>query len=83
MIRVFAIYDSKGKVFTHLHSALNGAVAERDFKTACNAQQTDYFKYPDDYALFECGAFNQDSGTIESHKTPIKIADARQLLNPS
>lgn len=40
-------------------------------------------KHPEDYVLYELGVFNDDSGQVEGHDTPIYISKALDFIDPN
>lgn len=61
---VFSVFDSKGGVWSPPFIARNAAVATRIFEQAVNDPNGEISKYPADYALMECGQWDEDSGYI-------------------
>jgi len=80
MMRLFAIRDEKAKAFTALVTDRNSAQAERNFKTAVKNPETDYAKYPEDFTLYEMGTYDQDTGQITPHSSPLIVCHATSLL---
>lgn len=75
---VFSVFDSKAGSFSTPFFSVNKAVALRDFGQAVNDQKSQLFLYPEDYILFELGSFDDSTGVISSHSTPINLGSAAQ-----
>jgi hypothetical protein len=45
-----------------------------------NQQQSPIAQHPEDYALFELGTFDDNTGEIEQHASPINLANAHELV---
>ena len=78
-LKVFAIYDSKVGVFRSLMVYSHAAQATRAFQTAVNTVDTELNTYPGDFALYQIGLFDEDSGELRSEKD--FVVNAVSLLN--
>lgn len=64
--KMFTIYDSKAELFLQPFCYKTEGQAIRGFSETINDPQSQIFKYPDDYTLYEIGVFDDDTGTVES-----------------
>jgi len=61
---IFAVYDSKAKVFAIPFFLPSEAVAVRAFAAAANDLDTQLGKFPEDFTLFQVGSYNDENGQI-------------------
>lgn len=69
----FSVYDSKAELFATPFSSSNTATGIRMFESACNQKDQPFHAHGGDYTLFEIGVFDQDSGKLISHETPLNL----------
>lgn len=60
--RVFAVYDSKARVFFRPFYCPIAEVAKRAFTTSANDPESQLCQFPADFTLFELGSFDDESG---------------------
>lgn len=65
ILKIFTVRDAKANAFLPPWCIANRAMAIREFETAVNDPKSNLGKYPEDYALYECGAFDDNVGQIE------------------
>ncbi len=65
MIKLFTVYDSKAARFLQPFSSETTETAIRNFRATVNNKDHQFNLYPEDYTLFEIGAFNDESGHLE------------------
>lgn len=63
-IRVFAVYDMKMKGFMQPFFCQNSAVATRMFVDSVNGDQNIISKHPEDFALYEVGMWDEETGLL-------------------
>lgn len=59
--RMFAIFDTKSKLFGELFKSPNSDTAQREFSIAVNGSGM-MAKFPEDYVLFEMGDYTYKTG---------------------
>ena len=79
---VYAIYDSGVSTWLKPVYAKNNGEILRSFTEICNDSQSQFFKHPSDYTLFELGTFDDDSGVFTLHKVPNRLVMAQDLFRP-
>lgn len=75
--KVYAVFDSKVKVFDPPFLMRNAAEALRSFTLAVNHQSNKDGKiatFPADYTLFEIGEWNDLTGSIVMHEAKTSLA---------
>lgn len=76
---LFSVYDVKAKVYSNPFPALNAAVATRDFEVSCNDPNLQMNRFPEDFALFQIGEFDDVAGRCTYLETPISLGLAQQF----
>lgn len=66
VVQVFAVYDSKARVYGQPFFVVNEGLAVRAFQSSCNDPTTELNKYPEDFSLFRLGTFNDENGELRS-----------------
>lgn len=62
LLKTFAVRDIKSETFSHVNNFKRIEEAMRAFCIACDNTESDWFKYAEDYALFEIGNFDDEKG---------------------
>lgn len=65
-LQMFCIYDCKMELYLSPFTAINAAVAAREFETAVMTPNHNFNQHPDDYSLWEIGEFDQQSAAVGS-----------------
>lgn len=82
---IVSLLDKKGRLYKNPFFVPNTDVAVRSLRGAVNAtEQSDLTQYPEDFALYHLGTFDDETGLITPLAAPLHIMDALQLkrLNP-
>lgn len=64
-MRIFSVRDAKAETYMTPFFLRNTAMAIRSFTDAVLDESTPIGKYPEDYALFEIGGFDEFTGEVE------------------
>jgi len=83
LLSVFSIFDSAVKSWLPPIYARNKGEMLRQFQAAVNDSQSNFFKYPSDYTLFELGSFNDDNCKFDLFITPISLGMAQEFVKPA
>lgn len=78
-LKIFSIRDSKAEAFLQPIFATTTGVAMRQLGAAVNQDGHDLNKFTDDYALFDLGEFDDQSGLIAPNPTPTVVCQAHDL----
>lgn len=70
-LTMFSVHDSKTELFIQPFYALTPAAGVRMFAQASNDAETQFNKHAADFTLFELGVFDQSTGTVELHPSPV------------
>lgn len=79
-MKLFAIRDAKTEQYGNPFSALTPADALRSFTAGANNPQSMVCQFPEDYALFQLGEYNQKTGTLTSLAQPFRLALAQEVI---
>lgn len=74
--QLFTVYDSAARAYLQPFFAPTIEAALRMFREVCNKPDHQFNKYPEDYTLFHCGEFCQETGqltAIEPHSLGVAI----------
>lgn len=74
--KIFAVYDSKGVVFLHFHIEKERGEATRSFGAAISSGKSDMSKHAEDFALFELGTIDIETGIVTPHTSPLCLTTA-------
>lgn len=78
---VFAVYDSKADVFGPPILAPAVGAAKRSFVESCSDSSTALAKYPEDFALYHLGTYDDATGLMSSFVKADRVfaaSEARQ-----
>lgn len=75
----FSVLDTKARIFFNPFTSVNQSTALRDLQREVNRPMSDIGAAPSDYVLFEIGSFDDNTGTIAAHSTPINLGPASQF----
>ncbi|AXH77586.1 MAG: nonstructural protein [Microviridae sp.] len=76
---VFSVFDKKAGVYCTPFVSHSVGTATRDFKQAVNDPNSQVCKFASDYELFELGAWDEDTGRIDSVSSPVFIVNGASL----
>lgn len=77
-IGMFTIYDSKAEAYLQPFFSINIETAKREFTKHINGD-TPFNEFPEDYALFYLGDFDQEEGKFTLQITPQHVSNAVKL----
>lgn len=81
ILKTFSIYDSKAEAFLSPFFSHTAGLALRNFEEAANTEGHAFKKHPGDYSLFELGEFDDVTGQIIMHSTPINLGLALTVVH--
>ena len=73
LLRVFSIYDYKVGAYAQPFYSRTTAEAIRSVTEALNDPQSTISKYPQDFALFDLGTYDDQTGRFESAAAPLSL----------
>lgn len=81
-LKIYSIRDSKAEIFnTPFYQKTHGE-AERNFRSLVNDDKSQVHKYPEDYALWYLGEYDDNTGAFQTLDQPQHILNAVQVLMP-
>lgn len=72
LMKVFSVRDMKSEAFLQPYFSVNQGTALRAFDEACQKQDSPFYKYPNDYVLYEIGSYDDETGLLTA-LTPVKM----------
>ena len=78
-LKAFSIFDSKAGVYSTPFMMQSVGVAMRTFADIVNDPSEQMAKHPEDYTLFECADFDEDSGLFIPLSTPHSLGNGIEL----
>lgn len=76
---ICSVYDSKAQAYLPPFVAATAAVATRMLVAAMENRESEFWRFAEDYQLFELAFFDDESGQVEGHSGPISIVGCWQL----
>lgn len=80
-LKIFAIWDRKAQVYRWPNFARDSATAVRALSTGLKDPRTEMANFPDDFELYEVGAFDDSKGQISGLLQPGFVVSAKSLLS--
>jgi hypothetical protein len=81
MKKVYTIYDKKALSYSPLLMVFDNRVsALRQFEQLCRSEGSLVNRYPDDFALYCLGNFDEEKGKLFSYDVPEHILDASEYV---
>lgn len=78
-LKVFAVLDLKMARFMTPFTTVNAGVAIRMFVDSMSAESV-LVKHPEDFALYELGEFDEETGFLVAHVTPTNLGLAVSFM---
>lgn len=76
---LFAVRDTKVGVFQKPFLMRNAAEAIRGFESVVNDHNTEFYRYPDDFTLYQMAEFDEETGVITQSTDPQILVNAVEL----
>lgn len=80
IVKMFAVYDVKAEAYMAPFSHQTKGLAIRSFCAAASDSNSVISKYPEDFALFELGEFDDMTGVLKPVKVPVSLGTARDFM---
>jgi len=81
--KLYSVKDVKSGLFNAPLMFVTKGEAIRGFSQAANDKGTMVGKYPEDFALYELGEFNEESAKITVYDTPYHLGNASDFISRS
>nr|QJB20537.1 MAG: nonstructural protein [Microvirus sp.] len=79
-LKVFSIRDAKVEAFMQPFFSQTTGSGIRLFTDSIEGPQNGFSKHPEDYALFELGEFDQETGLLSPHPQPKSLGGAMEYM---
>lgn len=83
MTKIYSIYDIKSESFAMPFYAVNDAVAIRTVQDAMAQPEIPLARYPNDFAIYYLGEFEEETGLINPAEMPCHIIILAQIRQES
>lgn len=80
LMKICAVHDSKVEAFMTPMFFQTLAQAERSFRDAVNAKDSQFGAHPEDYSLFYLGDYDPTSGALGAVDAPVSVALAVNVV---
>ena len=78
---IVAVHDRQLDTFMRPFTAQSVGQALRSFKDETNREGSELRAHPEDYALYQLGTFNEQTGQVTSLDKPLQLALASNLVS--
>jgi hypothetical protein len=82
ILKMFTIRDAKAEVFNTPFFQKTHGEAERSFRSACQDEKTNIFKYPEDFDLYYLGEYDDQTGKFKPMDTPVHCVKGIECKKP-
>lgn len=79
---LFSVFDEKAAAYLPPFTFAQKGQAIRAFTDTLADENSQIAKHPEDYTLFELGAYDDATGLIDPHPTPQVIGKAIEFMTP-
>lgn len=77
---MFSILDGKSGIYNQPFSAVSRGVALRMFTDLVNDPKSNIGRHPEDYTICEIGTYDDNTGLMESHTSPVPLGNAAAFM---
>lgn len=79
-IKIFTIYDSKAECYLTPFFLNEEGLAIRLFSDTINNPEHSFAKHPEDYTLFNIGAYNDADALLVANNAPLSLCNGIELV---
>lgn len=79
LFKVFTVYDSKVEAYMSPFVMRSRGEAIRAWESTVNDPNTQFYKHPADFTLFEIAEWNEQKGKFENYSAPNSIGTALEF----
>jgi len=80
ILRMYSVYDIKSKIYHPPQFCHNAGHATRMFKQQFSKTGSVMHDFPNDFQIFECGAYDDSTCQVEALQNPTLICTVADLL---
>ena len=81
ILKVFSVRDNASEAFLPPFFARAKGEALRMFEGACRDEKHQFFQHREDYVLFECGEWDDQSGLFVLLPSPVRMISAMEFVS--
>lgn len=78
---IFAVRDSAMDAYMRPFMVAAAGVAIREFVDECSRKESQFFAHPEDFELFELGAFDDVTGGVVALSPPRSLFRGKDVVN--
>lgn len=78
-MKLVTVYDTKAQAHLGVHVARTTAEALRQFESSCKSPDSNFYKFPSDFILFELGEFDEVTGKLTPYDDKRSIATSAEF----
>lgn len=78
-LKIYSVYDSKVGAYLPPFFLRSEGEAIRSFTHAATSDEHTFAKHPSDYTLFDLGEYDDETGSIDTPASPIRICSASEV----
>ena len=82
-MKVFVIYDAKVEAYLQPFYARTNGEALRMWEQSVNDEKTQFYRHPQDFALYGTAEYNEDNGRFEQYDTMVPLGLAIEIKKQS
>lgn len=79
ILKCYSIYDAKGEIFNPPFYKRTHGEGERTFTEICHDEKSAAWKFPEDFDLYYCGEYDDQTGKYEPLNSPQHMMKAVQV----
>lgn len=79
ILRVYAIYDKKSKLYNQVIFSQNAGCAMRSYTSLVFERSNMMSRFPADYDIYDIGEFDDNSGKLSGCDAPVFICSLESL----
>jgi len=80
LLPTFCVFDEKAELYNSSFTAMNRAVAHRQFETAVLQEGHEFNLHAEDYSLWETGTFDPDTGINLDNGQHSNVVNAHHVI---
>lgn len=79
-MKLYTIYDNAAKAFAEPFSLRSDNEARRVFLNETKNPKSNLGQFPEDFALYSCGEFDNQTGEFITPDYPVKVCTALEIM---
>jgi len=79
VLKLYSVYDRKTEIYHPFYMCHNDGHAGRVLSDVFSNQNSNYYRHPEDFQVYECGTFNDTTAEIKPRSKPRFLCHGTQL----